>query len=499
MEGSTNRCGGRHEAYAPAICSEEHRVVLNGLTQRCIERARQNNKDVRFSTKGVDSSSSARRYLKDLASYGSADHPMVKQSERVFDYDILTGLFEETEDVHIFSVEYPVVDGRVIMGEQTWEELAANGTLDPTVEGWYHQRSFAEAREAVMASACIESGELLSHDIITISNTSTAHNAGDYFNGRDMMVRHISYDPTRKSLRIDQLMMPRVENEIVAELFRVLNVPVDTTTFRGSEDESVYYLGTQIKVKKGELQNGVADLGFLLDCILASRDGQGYVWGRPASDEGGNPYQSLYIQSRQKEWRRQRATKKLKQDFLEMVKRGEESVERQKELFMIARAEVADIEGREFVAERYGEHAAQRFEDKQRAIESGDMGAAIAAEQGMQREMGDVVICNTVMGSEKSNGQNNSDSLANSLFCARLPKPGEVACCPACRRLVVVAGTQDAIACSRAGCKLEDPKLRARRQKDSKKIAKKPPQKQWFAGGNKNVHTKSVNREKIAA
>jgi hypothetical protein len=49
----------------------------------------------------------------------------------------------------------------------------------------------------------------------------------------------------------------------------------------------------------------------------------------------------------------------------------------------------------------------------------------------------------------------------NSSFCQRLPKPGEVACCPGCKKTVIVTGTEDNIKMLANGeCALADRKSR---------------------------------------
>lgn len=461
---TTFRTAEMPSAYESAIRSEEHRIALNGLTKDCIATARQKKERLRFSSKGVDALGTAKRYIRDLEKYGGSDKRTLA-SERVFESDIKTGLFEETEDIFSFLVQYPVSeDSEIVMGEMSWDELAARGTLDDSTEDWYQKRAFVETREAVLAGEMLRSGLLYENDIITISNTATAKNAGDYFTGRDLMIRRVSFNPELKMVEMDQLMMHSVSNEIVAELFARLGVEVDEKTVEGASDDSAKYLATQIKVKKGELVNGAADIAFMMDWIMAEKKGKKYLFGEMVDGVLGNPYAQIAEVSREKEKRRQKASDFLKREFLRFAKEGHCSKDQLREVYEVARSMVADIEGVQFVRSRYGKKAAEQFEKKQKAIESGNMAGAVVAESNMQSSMGDPSVCNTVF-NQSSQNQNSNESSKDSIFCPRLPKPGEIARCPCCRERVVVAGTADKIACSKANCRLEDPKLRRKRIK----------------------------------
>jgi hypothetical protein len=469
-----SRTGESVASYESAIVDESSRLALNSLTKQCIESARHRNERLRFSSKGVDAFGSARRFMLCQQRFGENDD-RTRQAERVFDNDILTGLFEETEQVFVFSVNYPIEnDGTIMMGELPWQDLAANGGIDPNADSWYQQRAFVEVREAVLANDYLRQGVLDENDIVTISNTSTAQNANDYFSGEDLMVRRISFNDQLNQVNVEQLMMYSVSNEIIQSLYDTLQVEVDEVTTAGCDDASAKYLATQIRVKKGELLNGVADVGFLLDVLAKNKTKKLHLFGKQVDSVEGNPYATIARLSRQKELRRKNAVDQLKADFLEMVSNGNESLERQKELYQSARGYVADIEGRDFVSERYGEAAAQQFDRRQTAIERGDWGGISRAEASMQHEMGDVIICGTVMGASRVEFSAAGDALGSGVLCPKLPKPGEKARCPCCRRSVVVEGTLRQIYCPKEDCRLSNPKKRkkskTKKEEDTKKF-----------------------------
>lgn len=486
-----------NEYYRPAITCEEHRIALNSLTRQCIKVTRAKKERLRFTSKGVDALGTAKRYLQHKTKYGEND-PRTLAAERVFDYDVMTGLFEETETVHHFSVSYPVENNKVVMGMFNWEDIAANGLLDDSTDKWYQQRAFAEAREAVLTSQLLAQGLLSEFDIITISNTSTAQNADEYFSGEDLMIRRISFDKLKQTVDIDQLKMSSLDNAVVQQLFDLLGVQIDERTVSNSEDSSAKYLATQIKVKKGELLHGSADIGFLLDYIACQYTGEQHLFGKIVGEVQGNPYADVFKESRDKERRRSVAIEALKQDFMTLAASGEYNKDKIRKMYQDARSRVADIEGRKFVLQRYGEQAAKDFDAKQTALNKGDWAGADNAEATMQSSMGSVVICNTVFGSEDTRTSNKGSAFE--LFCPRLPKPGEVAQCPCCRKRVIVAGTIQKISCTTANCALEDKKLRRKRlnnQKKSKVENQKPKNFKIFDFSR--YKQKVAKREKIAA
>ncbi len=487
------------EQYQAVITDESHRIALNGLTQECIQEARAQKERLRFSSKGVDALGSAKRFVALRNQYGIHDKRTVA-ADRVFEADIVTGLFEESENVFSFLVSYPVEDGNIIMGELTWDELAARGALDDRTEQWYQQRSFAEAREAIAAGEMLRSGELHTNDIVTISNTATASNAGEYFSGEDLMIRRISLNQQTGMVEIDQLMMKHMSNSIIEKLFAVLDVPVDERTFYNSDDQSVKYLASQIRVKKGELQNGAADIGFLLDYVLNEQTGKHHIFGREVDGVIGNPYARIAEVSRQKEVRRREATDFLKDRFITFAQSGRVTPEQLKAAYEDARSIVADIEGSQFVEDRYGKAAAQQHQRKQLAVASGDMAGALQAERTMQAHMGDVIVCNTVLGNKTGENASSGNvfSLFDALLCVRLPKPGEMANCPCCRKYVRVEGTEAKIFCPNTKCQLRNPK------KHSKNTTQKQsPESSLSLFGRKKVPKKKVQtgakHEKIAS
>ncbi len=447
-------------AYEAAIGSEAQRIAFNSLARQCIVRAEQRNREKVFTSKGVDALGSARHYMA-LRSYYGDNHPKTQEADRVFDADARTGLFEETEDLHYFSESYPIVDNSVMMADRSWDELAANGVLDERVDQWYLGRGFLEIRESLVAGEMLKTGEAETHDLITVSNRATANNAEEYGLDSACMIRFISIDSQKQTVSIGQLMMQGLPDYALQELFAGLGVEVDEQTIQDTPDSSTKYLATQIKVKKGELQNGAADIAYLTDYIMSERTGQPHLFGGPIEAIEANPYADIFELSKRKEIRRQQATQMLKQRFKELVIEQPRDIQNElRKAFEDARSMVADIEGVEFVRERYGEPAAEALLRKQAALREGSWNKTVHAEQDMQYAMGDVVVC----------GQRLS---ANTNICLRLPEPGEMSQCPGCHRSVRVAGTRSSIRCSRLSCKLVDPKIKKRAMKEKQQLARK--------------------------
>jgi hypothetical protein len=444
------------DAYRPVIETENHRIALNSLTQTCINEARRMRREVIFTSIGVDALGSARRYNELKDQYGDADI-RTQEAKRVFVADARTGLFEETEDLHYFSESYPMVEGSVLMGSQSWEQLAANGNLDDRAAPWYLSRSFLETREALSSKEV----DMSIDDIVTISNTSRAPGSEDYFTGEDCMIRFISLDKATGMMRINQLMMKDLDNKILAKLFEKLGVETDTSTIPDTLDSSTEYLATQIKVKKGELTHGAADIAYLIDTIATQETGEDYLFGIAGEKAEENPYAEIYALSRNKEARRTEATEYLTSELSKLAADQPVNVKDSlRRVFESARSIVANIEGDEFVEQSYGSAAAAIFRQKQQALEQGDWQAVADSERSMQREMGDIVVCGQRLAAALNNelGGDGEES------CARLPEPGEKAKCPDCHEVTIVGGSKDSIKCSEPGCKLEDPKLRHKRQ-----------------------------------
>lgn len=487
MAGFSNAEGGgggeTTPTYEAAIASEAERLALNGLTKQCLARVRRQRPEKIFTSKGVDALGTARRYRAYQARYGD-HHPKTQAAERVFEADMSSGLHEEVETIHYFAHTYPIVSGEIMMGDQPWDELAANGSLDEAADAWYLGRSFVEAREAVLAGQLLQTGQLATHDIVTISNTATADNAKDYFSTSDCMLRFISASVETQTVAIHQLMMKDLPEWALRELFSRLKVVVDEQTIADTPDSSTKYLATQIKVKKGELLHGAADVAYLLDTIMSERTNQLHLFGEPVGDVVDNPYADIFEISQRREVRRRQATQLLKQRFSQLVVEQPADVKDQlRQAFEEARSLVADIDGVAFVRQRYGEAAAQAWLAKQAARQHGAWQQTAGAEQAMQRAMGDVLVC----------GQRLTAPTAV-LLCPRLPNPGEQARCPGCRRQVKVAGQAGTIRCPRLTCKLADPRLKQKHHQQQAAKAKQRAQRHRQAKKVKHTKEKTASR-----
>jgi hypothetical protein len=398
---------------------------------------------------GLDPLGNARKYHQLLSSFGENDSRVAAQYE-ILEADMATLLMEEITSTNYFSKQYRVEDGTITAAGQNLSEVYARclASADADTPAWMLERFAAELEEILSFEQLIASGEADRTTHVTISPTPFQVPEAElekYSMRGLLMIRFMEYDPQAETLNLSQIQLP--QDNITEGDLRTLFDELGVKLSGGHLDTATSMLEAGILVDSNYLSDQT-DIVRILDEIIARRAKK--LFRRHYAFMGsfvtravrkGSDYQEIYAKSAARYELQKEVIAAMVNDVLAL------SLSPSPDFDAFANKAKADAlakMSRTEIENRYGKKIAEAY-----AI-GGFEGAKSA---GMK---------DGLSGSCPSSGSSSENkSGENDLFCARLPKPGETACCPGCKQMVVVTGTEDNIKCSNGACSLADAHSRA--------------------------------------
>lgn len=401
---------------------------------------------------GLDPLGNAKLYHKSVQQFGADSFETLAQRE-VLEADMATLLMEEITSTNFFEKTYSVdEDGKIVAANQTLSEVYARclASADQTTPAWMLERFTAELEEILSFEQLIASGQAKGKTYVTISPTpfNVPEAELEKYGMRGLlMIRFMSWDEPTNSLNLSQIQLS--QDEISEGDLKTLFEELGVKLYGGHLDAATSMLEARILFDSNYLQDQT-DIVKMLDQIIAkrakllSRRRHAFMGSFVTKAARDSDYQKLYLDSTERYQTQQ-------QVISDMVKR----------IVALSLDEDSDFEGFREQAKKDALAAMSRGEIKSRygwkiakAYQAGGYNGAKRA--GLKPG-----LSGSCPSSSSNNKAEDLNSPENSLFCKALPKPGEKACCPGCKQMVIVTGTEDDIKCSNGACSLADAHSRA--------------------------------------
>ncbi|HMS31870.1 MAG TPA: hypothetical protein PKA29_01170 [Candidatus Saccharibacteria bacterium] len=400
---------------------------------------------------GLDPLGNAKLYHQSVQQFGADSFEVIAQRE-VLEADMATLLMEEITSTNFFEKTYSVdKDGKIVAANQTLSEVYARclASADGTTPAWMLERFTAELEEILSFEQLIASGQAKCKTYVTIS--PTPFNVPDaelekYGMRGLLMIRFMSWDEPTNSLNLSQIQLPQDEitEGDLKTLFEELGAGLDG----GHLDAATSMLETGILFDSNYLKDQT-DIVKMLDQIIAkrakllSRRRHAFMGSFVTKAARDSDYQKLYLDSTERYQTQQQVISNMVDRILSLSLSANpdfKSFAEQAKKEALAAMSAGEIKS------RYGQKIAE-------AYQAGGYNGAKSA--GLKDGLSGSCPSS---GSSKTEDPNSPES---SLFCKALPKPGEKACCPGCKQMVIVTGTEDNIKCGNGACSLADTHSRA--------------------------------------
>lgn len=385
------------------------------------------------------------------ASFYGPNSPEASAALQVLKNDMATLILEEVSLKNYFSANYDIKDARayaagIWLGEQYARTIvAAKNSPD-----WMQERFLAEIEEQLSLEQLIASGQMRGKTMVTVSPTPfkvAKSELEKYHMERGfLMIRFLSLDETGTKLNISQIQIPQ---DLITE-----------------EDLRTFLESLEVETNTGECVDGATNIlrsSFLMDSVnLGSRANILRALDLHISERAGHPvycgqktdiqpnsqqYDKFIVDCMRRYSKFESAINYAVKKITEQSARGGTSPEDVKMLSRDIKERALSLMSDTEIRLNYGNKIADAYQN------GGYEGAKSA---GLKDN-----FSSGSCPSSSSSSRGESQEPDNYSFCQRLPKPGEVACCPGCKKMVIVTGTEDNIKCSNGACSLADASSKA--------------------------------------
>lgn len=397
---------------------------------------------------GVNFFGNAEAYNFAVSFYGPSS-PEASAALQVLKNDMATLILEEVSLENYFSANYDVKGGKAYAaGIWLGEQYARTIVTGRDAPAWMQERFLAETEEHLSLEQLIASGGMNGKTMVTLSPSPFAlskellerYNMERNF----LMIRFLSLDETGTKLNISQIQIPQelITEEDLRTFLESLDLEPDISE---CIDGATNILRSSFLMDSGSLGSR-ANILRALDLHISEKVGHPVYCGQKTDIQpNSKQYDKFIVDSIKRYSRFESAINYAVDRITEQAKLGGRSPEDVKNLSRDIKERALSLMSDTEIRTNYGDEIAN-------AYQSGGYEAAKSA--GLKD--------NFSSGScPSSAASNNSAEVENGLFCQRLPKPGEVACCPGCKKMVVVTGTEDNIKCSNGACSLADAQSKA--------------------------------------
>ena len=399
---------------------------------------------------GVNFFGNAEAYNFAVSFYGP-NSPEAIAAIQVLRNDMAALILEEVSLKNYFSANYDIKNGKAYAAG-TWlgEQYARTIVTGQDAPAWMQERFLAETEEHLSLEQLIASGEMNGRTMVTLS-PSPFGLSKEILSRYDMernflMIRFLSLDETGTKLNISQIQIPQelITEEDLRTFLESLDVEPNSSE---CIDGATNILRSSFLMDSGSLGSR-ANILRALDLHISERAGHPVYCGQKIDIQpNSQQYDKFIVDSIRRYSRFESAINYAVHKITEQAGYGRTSPEDIKGLSKDIKERALSLMSDADIRLNYDDKIAD-------AWASGGIEAAIDA--GLKENFSS----GSCPSSSRSN-ENGSKADNNSSFCQRLPKPGEVACCPGCKKTVVVTGTEDNIRCSNGECALADRKSRA--------------------------------------
>jgi hypothetical protein len=424
--------------------------ILNQQYQHATSEA-VNKTDRKSYKDGVNFFGNAEAYNFAVSFYGP-NSPEASAALQVLRNDMATLILEEVSLKNYFSANYDIKNGKAYAAG-TWlgEQYARTIVTGQDAPAWMQERFLAETEEQLSLELLIASSEMNGRTMVTLSPSPfglSKELLGRYDMERNfLMIRFLSLDETGTKLNISQIQIPQelITEEDLLTFLESLDVEPNASE---CIDGATNILRSSFLIDSGSLGSR-ANILRALDLHISERAGHPVYCGQKTDIQpNSQQYDKFIVDSIRRYSRFESAINYAVNKITEQAMHdGGKSLEDVKRLSRDIKERALSLMNDKEIRLNYGDKIAN-------AYQSGGYEAARSA--GLK----DNFSSGSCPSSSRSN-ENGSKADNNSSFCQRLPKPGEVACCPGCKKTVVVTGTEDNIRCSNGECALADRKSRA--------------------------------------
>jgi hypothetical protein len=399
---------------------------------------------------GVNFFGNAEAYNFAVSFYGP-DSPEASSALQVLRNDMATLILEEVSLENYFSANYYIKNNKAYAAG-TWlgEQYARTIVTGQDAPAWMQERFLAETEEHLSLEQLIASGDMNGKTMVTLS-PSPFGLSKELLSRYDMernflMIRFLSLDETGTKLNISQIQIPQelITEEDLLTFLKSLDVEPNSSE---CIDGATNILRSSFLMDSGSLGSR-ANILRALDLHISERTGHPVYCGQKTEIQPNSQQYDRFITDSIKRYSRfESAISYAVNKITEQSGYGRTSPDDVKRLSRDIKERALSLMNDKEIRSNYGDKIAN-------AYQSGGYEAARSA--GLKDN-----FSSGSCPSSSSSNENGSKTDNNSPFCQRLPKPGEVACCPGCKKTVLVTGTEDNIRCSNGECALADRKSRA--------------------------------------